>query len=172
MEAYRARGSRGKSLSLKIVGESRWSGERCGRWLRSARKENHRRDFRRSWATRSCARRTHAHARAGRGEARSMESGIIADVDRLKESRRGDPLPYLCNERPVRVSCLRPSPEHAQTLSRPYSPTSSLSEPSPPPLVLSSACSLRSAKSVSLKILLFHWVAVDHPHFLFHRLFI
>lgn len=55
------------------------------------------------------------------GEARSMESGIIADVDRLKESRRGDPLPYLCNERSPCVSCLRPRPEHIETLSRPCS---------------------------------------------------
>lgn len=51
-----------------------------------------------------------------------MESGIIADVDRLKESRRGDPLPYLCNERSPCVSCLRPRPEHIEkTLSRPCS---------------------------------------------------
>lgn len=56
---------------------------------------------------------------ASGGEARSMESGIIADVDRLKESRRGDPSPYLCNER----SCLRPRPEHPDPLS-PISPSS------------------------------------------------
>lgn len=57
----------------------------------------------------ACCRQT-----ASRGEARSMESGIIADVDRLKESRRGDPLPYLCNERSLCVSCLRPRPEHTE----------------------------------------------------------
>lgn len=64
---------------------------------------------------------THAHTwcrcTASRGEARSMESGIIADVDRLKESRRGDPLPYLCNERSPCVSCLRPSTQRPSSLS-------------------------------------------------------
>lgn len=63
--------------------------------------------------------RTHMWCRctASRGEARSMESGIIADVDRLKESRRGDPLPYLCNERSPCVSCLRPSTQRPSSLS-------------------------------------------------------
>nr|KAF7419950.1 hypothetical protein H0235_010247 [Vespula pensylvanica] len=42
---------------------------------------------------------------SARGKARSMESGIIADVDWLKESTGGDPLPYLCNER-ARPWCL------------------------------------------------------------------
>ena len=73
----------------------------------SAHKENHELPLQVDTRAAGCT--------ASRGEARSMESGIIADVDRLKESRRGDPLPYLCNERSPCVSCLRPRPEHTHT---------------------------------------------------------
>lgn len=54
---------------------------------------------------RACAsERASAYNTSARGKARSMESGIIADVDWLKESTGGDPLPYLCNERATVVS--------------------------------------------------------------------
>jgi len=59
--------------------------------------------------------RTHLHVRASerraRGKERSMESGIIANVDRLKESREEEILylTYVTSDRGG-VSCLRPRP--------------------------------------------------------------
>lgn len=55
--------------------------------------------------------RARASGRRARGKERSMESGIIANVDRLKESREEEILylTYVTSDRGV--SCLRPRPE-------------------------------------------------------------
>lgn len=106
----------------------------------------------------------------GRGEARSMESGIIADVDRLKESRRGDPLPYLCNERPLCVSCLRPRPSPVRPSTSPLSSTTSTLTPPVrfyPSLSPTSPRSIKLlSRSLSLKIRMSHWVHAARAPFL------